>query len=48
MQWESTSLLVSYSKAKTKVGFVQLSGTAKPFKEGRKKCIFDFGLDRVP
>lgn len=25
-------------KAKTKVGFVQLSRTAKPCKEGRKKC----------
>lgn len=37
MQQKSTSLLVSYSKAKTNVGFVQLSRTAKPCKEGRKK-----------
>lgn len=38
MQQKSTSLLVSYSKAKTKVGFVQLSRTAKACKEGSKKC----------
>lgn len=37
MQQESTSLLVSYSKVKTKVVFVQLGSTAKPCKEGRKK-----------
>lgn len=47
MQQKSTSLLVSYSKAKTKVGFVQLSRTAKPCKESRKTsgCFwFWFGL----
>lgn len=36
MQQESTSPLVSHSKAKTKVGFVQLGDTAKACKEGRK------------
>lgn len=38
MQQESTSPLVSHSKAKTKVEFVQLSDTAKACKEGRKIC----------
>lgn len=42
MQQESTSPLVSYSKAKTKVGFVQLGGTAKPCKGGRK--IYGYSL----
>lgn len=40
MQQESTSPLVSHSKAKTKVGFVQLGDTAKACKEGRKRGHF--------
>lgn len=50
MQQESTSPLVSYSKAKTKVGFVQLGGTAKPCQGGRKKMwkFSYFVLDLIP
>lgn len=44
MQQESTSLLVSYSKAKTKVVFVQRGSKAKPCKEGRKKMQVFFIL----
>lgn len=41
MQQESTSLLVSYSKAKTKVGFVQLGSNSQAL-QGREEKMWVF------